>query len=34
MRVGYLNNLGAEKLHRFYERRGFTLLQTQFVKQL
>lgn len=34
MKVGYLNSLGAEKLHSFYERRGFKVLQTQFVKKL
>lgn len=34
MKVGYLNSLGAEKLHAFYERRGFTVLQTQFMKKL
>jgi len=34
MKVGYLTNLSAEKLHAFYERRGYRALQTQFVKQL
>lgn len=34
MKVGYLNSLGAEKLQAFYERRGFSILQTQFIKKL